>query len=273
MYLKQLLPSSGYVVCPGIKEYPDQIRFDTKNLRQWGPPFNRKFSANCYQWHVPNNAQQLPGSIAFDCCKPCKQLLHDINQLALRANTTTQTQRMSRTLPSSKYPLSKLSPASQKIRVTKVIVDRQNVVQKLNKLRPFDYEVNDKQHAELLQLTSAVHTIGSKVINELVEEGSRVLGEDNVLKDSWHQDVVERLDYERDQQRSGKEQFLSYYNNSLLWVINFSHAVTKNRGNRWNQVTIRMGEYSNFVVNVLLLEGDYVAPPSLLFVSPGSLLS
>jgi hypothetical protein len=43
-------------------------------LRQWGPPFNRMFSATCAQWHIPNNVQQSPESMGFDCCKSCKQL-------------------------------------------------------------------------------------------------------------------------------------------------------------------------------------------------------
>ena len=215
VYLQQLLPSSGYVVCPGIRKYPDEIRFKTKNLRQWGEPFNRMVSANCSQWHIPNNTQQPQDSIAFDCCK---SLLHDINQLAQRVATTSDAQRVIRTLPTSNYPLSKLSPASHKSRVANIIIDRKNLTRKLNRLAPFDCDVGDKQSAELLQLVSSVHKNGSKVINELIEEGSHVLGEENLLKDSWHQDVVERLDYERDQQSSGivKSQFAD----SALFLYN-----------------------------------------------------
>ena len=40
-YLEQLRPSSGFKVCPGIKEYPQEIRFQTKNLRQWSIQFDR----------------------------------------------------------------------------------------------------------------------------------------------------------------------------------------------------------------------------------------
>ncbi len=149
VYLKQLLPTSGYVVCPGIKQYPDDIRFQTKNIREWGSPFNIKFSASCYQWHVPNNVKQQPDSIAYNCCNPCKLLIHRINRLAMLANATTEAQKMARTLPSSKYPLTKLSPVSQKVRMKKVMVERKNFAQKLKKLEPFDCEVSEKQDAEL----------------------------------------------------------------------------------------------------------------------------
>ena len=84
-----------------------------------------------------------------------------------------------------------------------IMIDRKNLTRKLNRLQPFDCDVSDKQHAKLLEFVSSVHKNGSKVINELIEEGNRVLGDESMLKDSWHQDVVERLDYERDQQTSG----------------------------------------------------------------------
>ena len=40
---------------------------------------------------------------------------------------------------------------------------------------------------------------------ELCAEGDRLLGVDNnPLKEVWHQDVIERLEYEKDQRKSGK---------------------------------------------------------------------
>ena len=174
IYLDQLLPSSGYVVCPGIKEYPSEIRFKTKNLVEWGAPFNQKFSSTCSRWHIPNNSRQAVGSSGYNCCKQCKKLLHDIQQLVHRSEQTTEVQRIARTLPSSNYPLSKLSPASQKKRVTKVIEERKNLVQKLNKLQPFECSINDRQHSELLQVVSAIQNKGSAAVKRLICEGDLV---------------------------------------------------------------------------------------------------
>ena len=88
-FLQQLITTSGFVVCPGIRDYPASIRFNTKNLVVWSEPFNCCFSVNCSQWHVPNNAQQTLGSAGFDCCKPCKQLIHDIRQLQRKSEKVT----------------------------------------------------------------------------------------------------------------------------------------------------------------------------------------
>ena len=38
----------------------------------------------------------------------------------------------------------------------------------------------------------------------LIAEGDRILGEDgNALREAWEQDVIERLEYERDQAKAG----------------------------------------------------------------------
>ena len=122
------------------------------------------------------------------------------------------------------------------------MIDWKNLTRKLNRLKPYDCDVGEKQHAKLLEFVSTVHNNGSKVINELIEEGGRVLGDNNVLKDYWHQDVVERrLDYEKDQQRSGMSNSAIIKPCQLLIHAHYSCAVTEIRGNRWNQITIRMG--------------------------------
>ncbi len=96
-------------------------------------------------------------------------------------------EKKARTLPSSNYPIAKLSPVSQKVRVNKTIIERKDMSHKFSKLQPFDCEVNEKQSAELLQIVSEIDTNGSKVINELIEEGDRVVGRpDNILREAWH---------------------------------------------------------------------------------------
>ena len=38
--LSQPLPGSNYVLCLGIGSYPEDIRFQIKNLHNWGKPFH-----------------------------------------------------------------------------------------------------------------------------------------------------------------------------------------------------------------------------------------
>ena len=115
-YLKIL---SGYIVCPGIREYSSEIGLKMKHLKEWGMPFYLKFSSECSLSHVPNNIHLDPESVVYNCCKPCKQLWHDVHQLQRRAISTTEHCRIERTCSSSNCPISKLSPVSQKLKIAK----------------------------------------------------------------------------------------------------------------------------------------------------------
>ena len=224
-YLEQLKPASGFKVCPGIKEYPQEIRFDTKNLRRWGIPFGRIDAQSCLLWHVPNNSHHPTGDNLRDSCQPCRILHRDISKLAEKASSLTESQKLARTSVQSKYFLKYLSPASRATRVSKVCKDRQNLAAKLSRVAHFDCDVSDKQHSELLDLVRAINKNGSKAIDDLCSEGEKVLGVDNSpLRDVWYQDVVERLEYERDQKKTGMLTPLEWWvtNNNVFAHIHHS---------------------------------------------------
>lgn len=68
----------------------------------------------------------------------------------------------------------------------------------------FNCDFKDKQHAELLQLVRSIHNNGSRIVEELCNQGDQILGqEQNLLRETWRQDVIERLEYEKDQSNSG----------------------------------------------------------------------
>ncbi len=50
---------------------------------------------------------------------------------------------------------------------------------------------------------SEVRKNGSNAVDELLKESDQILGNDNVLRDAWRQDVSERLEFEKDQQHLG----------------------------------------------------------------------
>ena len=203
-YLEQLLPSSGYCVCPGIIDYPHEtIRYNTKNLREWGIPFNRVDSKKCDLWHIPNNVHHPTGDNLRNTCQQCRFLHRDIQQLLKAANAVSEEQKLARSSVSSRYPLKYLSPATKAKRVSKVCRERVTLSAKLAKVEHFDFDVSEKQHSELLELVRSVHKKGSKDIEELCDEGEHVLGVDSPLREVWQQDVIERLEFEKDQTRNG----------------------------------------------------------------------
>ena len=76
--LRQLLPDSGYEMCPGITNYPPDVCFKTKHLHEWGEQSNGLDSDSCKLWLIPNNSRLLPTNVLYNACEACKQLHHDV---------------------------------------------------------------------------------------------------------------------------------------------------------------------------------------------------
>lgn len=203
-YLEELRPCSGYKVCPGLKNYPDEVRFDTKNVRHWGLPFNRIDAQSCALWHIPHNVHHPAGHELRDTCQPCRVLHRDISKLVKKATNVSADQKLARTSVCSNYPLKYLSPTSKAERVSKLSKERKNFAAKLLSITHLDYDLNDKQHAEILEIVRSVNRRGSAVIEELCSKGDQLLSNEcNPLREVWRQDVIERLEYERDQRKTG----------------------------------------------------------------------
>ena len=204
-YLDQLRPQSGYKLCPGLKKYPEELRFETKKLRQWGLPFNRIDSQDCHLWHIPHNIHHPTRDELRDTCQSCRFLHHDITQLVRQKDSVSIEKKSARLSIHSNYPLKYLSPRSTTERVSKLSKDRKNLASRLSLVRAeLDYDVNDKQHAELLEIVSSVNTKGKEVIDDICDKGDELLStEYNPLREVWKQDVVDRLQYMRDQKKNG----------------------------------------------------------------------
>ena len=121
--LDTMLPASGYVPCPGLRNYQAEfgefVRFHTKNLREWSLPFSRYDSNTCLLWHLPNNVKQSMSSPLFNCCPNCKSLFHELNALKKRAESSSPGHKQKWIDTSCKRPIKYLSPASQKERITR----------------------------------------------------------------------------------------------------------------------------------------------------------
>ena len=84
---------SGYKICPGLT---DEIKFKTKNLREWGVPFSRMDSRTCLLWHIPCNLRRPTGDPLRDVCAPCRRLKHDLDRLAKRNEALSEEDKLSR---------------------------------------------------------------------------------------------------------------------------------------------------------------------------------
>ena len=131
--------SSEYVLCPGLKPatYEDMVKtvgFHRQAIRIFDYPTKRYESIACLLWHKPTNARTPVGHDLNNVCISCKQEAHRTTLNAERAILITAEEKDARRDPTSKYPLSKLSPCSQNVKIERIKKDRLDFQQKLKEV-------------------------------------------------------------------------------------------------------------------------------------------
>ena len=81
--LEQILPTSPYVLCPGIADYCQKygaIHRDVQGLQKIceGSAVLRYESEQCSKLHVPANQKTRPGNRTYNMCIQCKLLAKNI---------------------------------------------------------------------------------------------------------------------------------------------------------------------------------------------------
>lgn len=109
-HLNTLKPYSGYTLCPGIKDYPAAVHFESKHHVQISLPYERHQSDGCRLWHVAKNRQHQPESELFNVCEPCKSLHNQLETLRKRHEKILPGKRAEWKHPSSRRPLKYCSP-------------------------------------------------------------------------------------------------------------------------------------------------------------------
>ena len=121
--LSTLLANSGYVLCPGIRdftgEFSETVRFKPKHLRVWTQQVSRHDSEECTLWLKPSNQKLPPGSPLKNTCQSCRLLHRSLVAIRGRALEASPGHKERWTDPSSNRPVKYLSPASQMKRTVK----------------------------------------------------------------------------------------------------------------------------------------------------------
>ena len=135
--LEQLLPTSEFAVCRGTPDYSQQyeqhIRYKPQGLHivSVGDQHICHESERCLLWHKSKRTSFL------DRCHymwpECKSLDSHNRQDAKRTAAVSSSVRIARTLPSSTYPISHLSPASQKTCTRRLIRECKHLAEQLSK--------------------------------------------------------------------------------------------------------------------------------------------
>ena len=72
----------------------------------------------------------------------------------------------------------------------------------VKRLAGYDVNVNEATHDELIKLTSEICHKSKEDLYTLLSEAEK-RGKGELLKETWRQDVEERLSFQKDQEKNG----------------------------------------------------------------------
>ncbi|KAK7507645.1 hypothetical protein BaRGS_00001580 [Batillaria attramentaria] len=114
--LVRTVSSPKYRLCPGLGLERFSEHTWTKNLQVINAPFKRLQSSKCPVWFTSEDSSRT--------CDACKQLKKSMRAVELRERNLSPTEKHRRTLASSSYPISRLSPTSRAKRIANMRNER-----------------------------------------------------------------------------------------------------------------------------------------------------
>ena len=161
--VQQLLPGSGYIICPGIHDYSDrysqQVRYcQFKSLQtiKIGDKAVCYELINCRLWHKLPEVKGKTASRRHNMCNECKEIDLVVSRKANRESKVPQAQKAFRTSTGSNYPVFWLSPSSQKVRVRRLMRERKALLERIEKYACTRVTLDDEQDKELQIISSTI---------------------------------------------------------------------------------------------------------------------
>lgn len=151
-------------------------------------------------------------------CGKCKALSKYVRKMLRTRASVTPTRKAKRALPSSRYPMKYLSPATRHLRQSRARKEKSTMKEKLDKYHHYDINVGDITHGELLELVSTIQKKSKGELEALLAEADGT-GKGKILRQKWQQDVQEHLSFHRDQRQNGKCKFVPLFSLLISTVI------------------------------------------------------
>ena len=101
----------------------------------------------------------------------------------------------------------------------------------------YDIDLNNATNEEMITLTSQISKKSVSELTKLFTEAERA-GKADLLKQTWKQDVEDRIKFFEDQKKNGLFNIVKKPHPLFCFCV----IVTSYKGNRWSLITIRMGK-------------------------------
>ena len=166
--IESLLPNSGYCLCLGLpQELQDQLSFESKSLRKWGPFMKRMDRIECLMWFKPQNERKQDKP---SMCSKCFRLNYHLRDMLIKKSSVSPSTREKRTASNSRYPSKFLTPTSKARKAVNLKKQSRRLKQVEKKLRMLDLNVSTATNDELVRLVSQIEGTSKKGLEEILAE-------------------------------------------------------------------------------------------------------
>ncbi len=148
------------------EKYASIIPYQSKSVKILTEPIERVESPNCQRWHtLARNSSIMERNLDWVLCQACKKMCSYLDQRVCATSSVTPNKKASRQEPSSKCPLSCLSPASHKKRKCNLMNERMQDKKCLQKYEYTEVTLDDDQSEEMSQIVDIINDKSSETLS------------------------------------------------------------------------------------------------------------
>ena len=183
--------------------YASVLWYESKSVRVVTEPFSRVDSPNCSMWHrLAKNASIFEKDMDDMMCQPCKKMRSHLDQRVQASLAVTPTKKATHLEPSSRCPLSALSPASVNKQRKNLMTERTQDKKTIRKYEHMEITLDDDQSNEMAEIVNVSNSRSPDALSEIFQEAESQ-GKGGV-KEIWKNDVRSDKEFEKDQSRNSK---------------------------------------------------------------------
>jgi hypothetical protein len=176
---EKISKSGNYKFCPGMNvevfndTYASVLRYESKSVRVATEPFSRVDSPSCSMWHrLARNASIFEKDMDDVMCQPCKKMRSHLDQRVRVSQAVTPMKKAARLEPSSRCPLSTLSPASVNKRRENLMIERAQDKKTIRKYEHTEITLDDDQSDEMAEIV-VINSRSPDALSEIFQEAER----------------------------------------------------------------------------------------------------
>ena len=198
--------SSHHYFCVGMsptefRQISSAIHINLKNMECHKTPFERVASNKCQVWFKAakniSKVEKETGAV----CQECKSFFRYVKRMNSRNAHKSKASLQKRLEVSSNFKISKLTPRSQKRRLKRASINREELKRKLKlyeeKMTEYHITLDNNQNDEMEQIVRWINKNAVNDMETLLVDGDGDISD--IMRETWNKDTMDRGQFYRDQ--------------------------------------------------------------------------